>query len=106
MAIGLLATGAGLMVWGAPSATEQYAAGCLRAGIILAVLWLALPDTRPLKNRLTLAAVLSVALVLVIRPRLLLLVFSPPVLIAGIVLAVLLAISRPRRSQNRRRVRP
>jgi hypothetical protein len=106
MAIGLLAAGAGLMIWGEPSATQQYAAGCLRTGIILAVLWLALPDTQPLKNRLALAVVLSAALVLVIRPRLLLLLFSPPVLIAGIVLAVLLAFMRPRRPQNRQRVRP
>jgi MFS superfamily sulfate permease-like transporter len=105
MAIGLLAAGAGLMIWGEPSATQQYAAGCLRTGIILTVVWLALPDTRPLKNRLALAVVLIAALVLVVRPRLLLLVFSPPVLIVGVVLAVLLAFMRPRRSQNGPRMR-
>jgi hypothetical protein len=100
MAVVLLALGGGFMFWGTPPASEQYAAGCLRAGVILAVLWLALPDTRPLKNRLALAAVLVAAVVIVARPRLLLFLFSPPVLLAGGALAVVLMLLRPRPGQR------
>lgn len=96
MAIVLLAAGAAVALFDSHGMANPYAAGCLRAGIIVAVLWLALPKMRPLKNRLVLAAVLLGALLLIARPRLLLGFLAPPVLAVGVALALLVGFLRPR----------
>ena len=54
----LLSLAAGLAIFSPAEARyAQYTSACLRMGVVLAVLWLALPDTRPLKNRLVLAGI-------------------------------------------------
>jgi hypothetical protein len=101
LAIVLLVVGAGLLAGDPSRAYEQYAAGCLRAGVLLAVFWLALPQTRPLKNRLALAAVLVAAVIIVVRPRVLLVLFAPPVFFGGVGLLVLWLVLRPRTPRRR-----
>jgi hypothetical protein len=105
LAIVLLSAWAGLSIFcPAEGHYEQYTSACLRLGVVLAVLWLALPDTRPLKNRLVLAGILVAAVVFVARPRLLLLPLKNPVATAVVGAALfLLALLRPRRSRNRSR---
>jgi hypothetical protein len=66
--------------------------------VVLAVLWLALPDTKPLQNRLLIAGIVLAAVVFVVRPGLILLAVKHP-LVVGIVggTLFLLKILRPRR---------
>jgi hypothetical protein len=107
LAIVLLSLAAGLAIFGPAEARyAQYTSACLRMGVVLAVLWLALPDTRPLKNRLVLAGIVVAAVVFVVRPRLLLVAVKNPVAV-GIVGAALflLSILRPRRSRTEARSR-
>ena len=78
----------------------QYTSACMRVGVVLAVLWLALPETKPLKNRLLIAGIVLAAVVFVVRPRLLLVAVKHPVVVGLIGAALfLLKILRPRRSR-------
>jgi hypothetical protein len=102
LAIVLLSLAAALAIFGpADGNYVQYTSACLRVGVVLAVLWLALPETRPLKNRLLIAGIVLAAVVFVVRPRLLLVVVKNPVAV-GIIGAAffLLKILRPRRSRS------
>ncbi len=88
LALVLLAVGLGLQWW--PGGVESYeglSAACIRIGAVTGVLWLALPEAgRPI-NRWLLLGVALVALVVVLRPRL--------ILVALLALAAI-AILRPR----------
>lgn len=76
----------------------------LKLGLVLAIVWLALPETRRLENRIALAAIILVAVALVIRPRLVLTALkNPAVLGVGSLAAVLLAL---RRATGRREGQP
>jgi hypothetical protein len=103
LAIVLLSLAAGLAIFSpAEGQYAPYTSGCLRTGVVLAVLWLALPETRPLKNRLLIAGIVLSAVVFVVRPRLLLLALKNPVAVAVVGAALfLLAILRPRRSPGK-----
>jgi hypothetical protein len=79
----LLAAGLAIKLLAPASADyDSYAAGCIRIGAILAVVWLALPDTQSLRNRIGLGVVLVLATVLVLRPSLLKYLFWPAALAA------------------------
>jgi hypothetical protein len=81
LAVVLLATAGGLFLFGEPGGnTAAWAGLCGKVGLILAVFWLALPDAKPLKNRLVLAGILGLAMVIVLRPRMLLILKQPQVL--------------------------
>jgi di/tricarboxylate transporter len=102
LAIVLLSLAAALTFFSpAEGQYAQYTSACMRVGVVLAVLWLALPDTKPLKNRLLIAGIVLAAVVFVVRPRLLLVAIKHP-LVVGLVGAALflLKILRPRRSRT------
>jgi uncharacterized BrkB/YihY/UPF0761 family membrane protein len=99
LALLLLSAAAALTLFGPRDAQyEPYTSACLRVGVVLAVLWLALPDTRPLKNRLLIAGIVLAAVVFVVRPGLILLAIKHP-LVTGAVggTLFLLKFLRPRR---------
>jgi peptidoglycan/LPS O-acetylase OafA/YrhL len=105
LALLLLSAAAALTLFGPRDAQyEPYTSACLRVGVVLAVLWLALPDTRPLKNRLLIAGIVLAAVVFVVRPGLILLAIKHPV-VAGAVggTLFLLKFLRPRRSTTSKR---
>jgi hypothetical protein len=108
LAIVLLSLAAGLAIFSpAEGHYAQYTSACMRVGVVLAVLWLALPDTKPLKNRLLIAGIVLAAVVFVVRPGLLLLALKHPVGVALIGAALfLLKILRPRRSRTARKASP
>ncbi len=82
----------------------QYTSACMRVGVVLAVLWLALPETKPLKNRLVIAGIVLAAVVFIARPRLLLVAVKHPVVVGLVGAALfLLKILRPRRSRTEAR---
>lgn len=92
IALALLIAWGGLFVWGRDSGWfERFGLALGRPGVLLAVLWLALPDLRSPRSQLMLGLVLASAVVLLLLPR-----AWPLVLAAFVVLAVL----RPRRRHS------
>jgi hypothetical protein len=87
-AVVLLAIGWGIQWW--PDAADSYdvlSGACVRVGAVLAVLWLALPETGRPQNRWVLVGLAIMAAVVVFRPRLILL---------ALVVIVAIAVLRPR----------
>ena len=94
----LLATGL-VLQFAAPASwpSHAFAGHFLRGGLLVSVLWLALPDTESMRNRIWLGAVLLVAVVMVSRPSLLKFLLPPLV-----VTLVLYKIFKPRQSKRGR----
>ncbi len=90
IALLLLATGGASIIW--PLAGEELTSACLRVGLVMAALWLALPDTRQPANRWLMIGVLLLAVLLAIRPKLIPL---------AIVILIAMAILRPRGTRGR-----
>jgi hypothetical protein len=88
IALVLLVAGAvGQLRPSSDAGVQQVLIGFWRVGFVLAALWLALPQTRQLPNKLLLLAILVIALVLATRPKLL------PLLLGFM---LLFAVLRPR----------
>ncbi len=85
IAAGLLLAAAGLAVWKPDEG--MWISSTARAGIVLAAIWLALPDLSRLRNGLWAAGIAVVAIVAVLRPKL---------LIPAVIALAALAILRPR----------
>lgn len=69
IALALLAAAGASRVWGFGGEVLQGA--CLRVGLVMAMLWLALPQARQLKSKLLLAALAALFAVVAFRPRML-----------------------------------
>ncbi|HUY31801.1 MAG TPA: hypothetical protein VMV69_03405 [Pirellulales bacterium] len=83
----LIAGGAG-QIWASSDAgVQQVLIAFWRVGFVLATLWLALPQTRRLPNKLLLVAIVVIAVVLATRPKIV------PILLGFLLLFALL---RPR----------
>ncbi len=88
LALILLVVGAIALVFpGDEGSRQNVAAGCLRVGLILAVVWLALPELTRSTSRWFLLGTIAVAIVLARWPRLIVVVA---------VFLVAIAILRPR----------
>ena len=88
LAILLLAIGWGIQWWpGESDSYEVLSGACVRVGAVLAVLWLALPETGRPQNRWVLVGLAILAAIVVLRPKLILL---------ALVLMVAIAVLRPR----------
>jgi len=74
--------------FGESTNTEPLLAACMRIGALMAVLWLALPDTRETSSLLFLVAMILIAVTLALRPR------YAPFVIGGL---LIYAVLRPRR---------
>ncbi|HUY92955.1 MAG TPA: hypothetical protein VMV10_29770 [Pirellulales bacterium] len=96
IAVALLAVGAASHVWGFGG--EVLEGACLRVGLVMAMLWLALPQTRQLKSKLLLAGLAALFAVVAFRPRML------PVLlkVAPIFAAAMFVLSLLRRQGDKR----
>lgn len=88
VAVVLLVAGAVGQFW-APTGRgyEGLSAGCWRVGVVLLLVWLALPQLRKIKNKFLFGATLVSIMVVAVRPRLL-----PFAAVALLILAIL----RPR----------
>ena len=97
IALALLAAAAASHVWGWGGEVLEGAA--LRVGLVMAMLWLALPQTRQLKSKLLLAALTALFAFVAFRPRML------PVLlkVAPIFAGALFVLSLFRRQDGNRR---
>lgn len=83
---------------------EPIAAACLRVGLVLAVLWLALPQVRQVKSKVALGLIIAVLILATFRARLLPALFKlAPVFIAAL---MLLSLLRPRNPANQTQKRP
>jgi len=83
----LVAGGAGQIWQSSDAGVQQVFNAFWRVGFVLATLWLALPQTRQLPNKLLLIAIVVTAVVLATRPKIL------PILLGFMLLFALL---RPR----------
>jgi len=92
LAIVLLAIGGVLLVW-RPIESEAFTSAFVRIGLVLAALWLALPDTRRPASRWLMIGVLLLAVLLAIRPKLIPL---------AVVILIAMAILRPRSHPRQR----
>jgi hypothetical protein len=100
LALVLLTAGAASHYWGFGG--EALAGACLRVGLVLAMLWLALPQARQVKSKLALGLIIAVLLMATFRARLLPALFKlAPIFVAAF---MLLSLLRPRTpaSQTRR----
>lgn len=97
IALALLAVAGASHVWGFGG--EVLEGASLRVGLVMAMLWLALPQARQLKSKLLMAALAALFAVVAFRPRML------PVLlkVAPIFAAALFALSLFRRKDTRGR---
>ncbi|HEV3343752.1 MAG TPA: hypothetical protein VG125_25490 [Pirellulales bacterium] len=91
IALVLLAGGAScyLLGWGSAALESAF----WRVGVVLALVWLALPELLRVRNKFLLAAFLAVVLVAALKPRL---------LPFALLFCVLYAILRPRRRPDHR----
>ncbi len=90
----LVSIGVVLLYWGpSDEMGVAWAAGCLRTGILLAVLWLAIPKLGLWSSWAFLIGALLLAVILAVRPRL---------FIIGLLAAAAAAILRPRIAARRR----
>ncbi|MBX7166459.1 MAG: hypothetical protein K1X74_08915 [Pirellulales bacterium] len=85
----LLGVVAGLLWLFGPAgaATAQASAACLRIGTVLGAIWLALPQLQAWTSRLVMAALLALALVLALWPKL---------FVLAVIALVIAALLRPR----------
>lgn len=94
IALVLVLAGGAAQLWHAQSeGYQQFASACWRVGVVLAVLWLALPQMRQVRNRFLLAGLIATILVVAKWPKLIL-----PALAALILFAIL----RPRVQSSRK----
>jgi hypothetical protein len=89
IALALLLVSGAMFAWGEESLTP-YAASLVRIGVLLGVIWLAVPDLRSPRSQLFLGLILVSAAVAILIPR------AWPLVLAAF---VLLAILRPRRQR-------
>ncbi len=99
----LLIAGAASHFWNLGG--EALAGACLRVGLVLAMLWLALPQARQVKSKLVLGALIGLLVLATFRTRLLPALFKlAPIFAAAI---MLLSLLRPRTGSGQaRRERP
>lgn len=81
VALASLACAAGVYFLGSDQAlTQQFLAGLLKLGAVAAVIWLALPDVERGNNTFLLVSIVAIAVVIVVRAKLLLIVLPALVL--------------------------
>ena len=95
LAIVLLAIGVGLEISGySVGGYQQWAAACMRIGMLLAVMWLALPRMGLWSSKVFLFGALSLVVVLAVRPKL---------FVFALILVIVVAVLRPRLKTGNRR---
>lgn len=101
IALVLIAIGGAGQLWPLSGGQSQpWTIACLRVGMVMGVLWLALPQTRTLKNPIWLVTLFVAALVVALRPKLILVALQPKLILAALIALILIAILRPRRASK------